>query len=207
MKIPASELPLQPSGAIYHIDIHPDNLADKIVLVGDPGRVPTISAKFDSIELTHSNREMTTHTGYYKNKRISVVSTGMGTDTIDIVMNELDALANIDLQKMEHKTEHKTLTIVRIGTCGILQETIPAGTVIAAKHGFGFDGLLQFYKHNSSEYEDFVAHFVEFTGWNERLPYPYCFSADPTLFETIAFDMVPGITASAPGFLVHKAEL
>lgn len=200
MKIPSSELPLQPNGAIYHLGIHPENLADKIILVGDPGRVEIISAKFDSIEFMHSHRELTTHTGTYKNKRISVISTGMGTDNIDIVVTELDALANVDLQKMEHKTEHKTLTLVRIGTCGAIQDDIPVGTYIAAKEGFGFDGLLQFYKHNSSGYEDFVAHFVEFTGWSERLPYPYCFPADETLLKTIAFDMVHGITASAPGF-------
>jgi len=200
MKIPSSELPLQPSGTIYHIAIHPENLADKVILVGDPGRVPTISAKFDTIEFTNSHRELTTHTGWYKNKRLSVLSTGMGTDNIDIVMTELDALANVDLQKMESKPEHKTLTLVRIGTCGAIQEDIPVGSFIASKQGFGFDGLLQFYEHNSQSYEDLVAHFVEFTGWGERLPYPYCYPADDMLLKTITFDMVQGITASAPGF-------
>jgi len=200
MKIPASELPLQPNGAIYHIDIHPENLSDKIILVGDPGRVETISSKFDTVEFTHFHRELTTHTGYYKGKRISVISTGMGTDNIDIVLTELDALANVDLQKMEQKQEHKTLTMVRIGTCGAIQEDIPVGSYIAANKGFGFDGLLQFYEHNPQEYEELVAHFVAFTGWGERLPYPYCYPADQTLLDTIAFDMVHGITASAPGF-------
>ena len=200
MKIPSSELPLQPNGAIYHIGIQPENLAEKIILVGDPGRVETISAKFDTVDFQHSHRELTTHTGWYKQKRISVISTGMGTDNIDIVLTELDALANVDLQKMEYKPEHKTLTIVRIGTCGAIQDDIPIGSFIAAKKSFGFDGLLQFYKHDSSEYEDFVAQFVKFTGWGERLPYPYCYLADTHLLETIAFDMVQGITASAPGF-------
>jgi len=200
MKIPPSELPLQPNGAIYHIGIHPENLADKVILVGDPGRVPTISEKFDTIEFTNSHRELTTHTGWYKNKRLSVLSTGMGTDNIDIVMTELDALANVDFQKMESKPDHKTLTLVRIGTCGAIQEDIPVGSFIASKQGFGFDGLLQFYEHNSQIYEDLVAHFVKFTGWGERLPYPYCYPADEKLLETIAFDMVQGITASAPGF-------
>ena len=200
MKIPSSELPLQPNGAIYHIGIHPKNLSDKIILVGDPGRVATISAKFDTLEFTHSHRELTTHTGYYKNKRISVVSTGMGTDNIDIVLTELDALANVDLQKMEANSQHKTLTMVRIGTCGAIQKDIPVGSYIAAKQGFGLDGLLQFYKHNSNRYEDLVARFIAFSGWNERLPYPYSYPADPTLLNTIAFDMVQGITASAPGF-------
>jgi len=200
MKIPPSELPLQPNGAIYHIGIHPDNLADKIVLVGDPGRVKTISSKFDSVEFEHSHRELTTHTGWYRNKKITVLSTGMGTDNIDIVMTELDALANIDLNKLEQKPEHKTLTLVRIGTCGAIQKDIPVGSFIAAIKGFGFDGLLQFYKHNSNEYDDFVENFVKYTGWGERLPYPYCFPADKALLDTIAFDMVHGITASAPGF-------
>jgi len=200
MKIPSSELPLQSNGAIYHIGIQLENLSDKIILVGDPGRVETISSKFDRVEFTHSHRELTTHTGWYKEKRISVVSTGMGTDNIDIVLTELDALANIDLQKMEHKSEHKTLTMVRIGTCGAIQKDIPVGACIAAQMGFGLDGLLQFYKHNSSEYEELVSHFVEFTGWGKRLPYPYCYPANQTLLETIAFDMVHGITASAPGF-------
>jgi len=200
MKIPPSELPLQLNGAIYHIGIHPENLADKIILVGDPGRVEIISVKFDTIEFTHSHRELTTHTGWFQNKRISVISTGMGTDNIDIVMTELDALANVDLQKMELKQEHKILTMVRIGTCGAIQENIPVGSFIAAKQGFGFDGLLQFYKHNARGYEDLVAHFVKFTGWGGRLPYPYCYPADQMLLETIAFDMLQGITASAPGF-------
>ena len=200
MKIPPSELPLQPNGAIYHIGIHPENLADKVILVGDPGRVPKISEMFDSVEFTNSHRELVTHTGYYKNKRLSVLSTGMGTDNIDIVMTELDALANVDLQKMEAKLDHKTLTLVRIGTCGAIQEDIPVGSYIASKFGFGFDGLLQFYHHNSQDYEELVKHFVDFTGWGERLPYPYCYPADKTLLDTIAFDMVQGITASAPGF-------
>jgi len=200
MKIPSSELPLQPNGAIYHLGIHPENLADKIILVGDPGRVGSISSKFDSVEFTHSHRELTTHTGWYKKKNISVISTGMGTDNIDIVLTELDALANIDLQKMEYKPARKILTMVRIGTCGAIQGDIPVGSFIAAKHGFGFDGLLQFYKHNSTDYEELVAHFIDYTGWGKRLPYPYCFPADSALLETIAFDMVQGITASAPGF-------
>jgi len=200
MKIPSSELPLQPNGAIYHIGIHPENLSDKIILVGDPGRVETISEKFDVVEFKHSHRELTTHTRQYKNKRITVLSTGMGTDNIDIVLTELDALANVDLQKMEVKPEHKSLTMVRIGTCGAIQEDIPVGSFIAAKYGFGLDGLIQFYEHNPQEYEDLVAHFVQFTGWGERLPYPYCYPADQKLLDTIAFDMVQGITASAPGF-------
>ncbi|MBR0077472.1 MAG: phosphorylase, partial [Bacteroidales bacterium] len=121
MKIPASELPLQPGGQIYHLGLHPEEIADHIIVVGDPGRVENISRRFDTVELRRQNRELVTHTGTLRGKRISVLSTGMGTDNIDIVMNELDALANIDLKTMEVKPEHRTLNIVRIGTCGALQ--------------------------------------------------------------------------------------
>jgi uridine phosphorylase len=200
MKIPPSELPLQPNGTIYHLGILPENISDKIILVGDPERVVKVSEKFNTVEFTNSHRELITHTGLYKNKRISVISTGMGTDNIDIVMTELDALANVDLQKMEQKPKHETLTLVRIGTCGTIQKDISVGSFIAAQQSIGFDGLLQFYKHNPKVYEDFILHFVKFTGWGERLPYPYCYPADKMLLETIAFDMVHGITASAPGF-------
>lgn len=200
MKIRASELPRQSSGAIYHIGITPDQLADTIILVGDPGRVPTISARFDHIEVKQANREIVTHTGTYKGNRITVLSTGMGTDNIDIILNELDALANIDFEKMEVKEQLKSLRIVRIGTCGILQGDIPVNSFIAGEYGFGFDGLLQFYQHDNSSYESLVNHFIQHTGWGERLPHPYCFPADSTLLNQVAFDMVKGITASAPGF-------
>jgi uridine phosphorylase len=200
MKILASELPRQSNGAIYHIGIMPDQLADTIILVGDPGRVPSISAKFDSIEFKQANREIVTHTGTFKGNRITVLSTGMGTDNIDIILNELDALANIDFEKMEVKNQLKSLRIVRIGTCGILQGDIPVNSYIAGAYGFGFDGLLQFYQHDKSGYEPLVDAFIQHSGWGERLPHPYCFPADPTLLEQICFDMVKGITASAPGF-------
>lgn len=200
MKIRASELPRQSSGAIYHIGITPDQLADTVILVGDPGRVPSISARFDTIEVKQSNREIVTHTGTYKGHRITVLSTGMGTDNIDIILNELDALANIDFKKMEVKEKLKSLRIIRIGTCGILQGDIPVNSFIAGSFGFGFDGLLQFYKHNSSSYDPLVDHFIQHTSWGERLPHPYCFPSDPTLLKQVAFDMHQGITASAPGF-------
>ncbi len=200
MKIQATELPRQANGAIYHIGITPDQLADTIILVGDPGRVPSISQKFDTIEIQQSNREIITHTGTLRGNRITVLSTGMGTDNIDIVVNELDALANIDFDTMDVKKEHRALTLIRIGTCGILQSDIPVNTFIASQYGFGFDGLLQFYQHDSSSYDEFVNQFILQTGWGEKLPHPYCFPADHELFQKIAFDMVSGITASAPGF-------
>lgn len=200
MKIQATELPRQANGAIYHIGITPDQLADTVILVGDPGRVPSISQKFDTIEIKQSNREIITHTGTLRGNRITVLSTGMGTDNIDIVVNELDALANIDFDTMDVKKDHRALTLIRIGTCGILQPDIPVNSFIASQFGFGFDGLLQFYKHDSSSYDELVNQFILQTGWGEKLPHPYCFPADHELFQKIAFDMVSGITASAPGF-------
>lgn len=200
MKILSSELPLQAGGQIYHLNLHPEELGETIILVGDPGRVEHVSAKFDSIEVKRQNRELTTHTGISRGKRVSVVSTGMGTDNIDIVLTELDALANVDLKTMEIKQEKKSLNLIRIGTCGILQPDIPVNGFIAGEYGFGFDGLLQFYKHDGVSDDNIVRAFVEQTGWDETLPYPYCVPADSTLLKNIAHDMHKGITASAPGF-------
>lgn len=200
MKIPASELPLQPGGQIYHLGIHPEDLADHIIVVGDPGRVEAVSSRFDTVDFKHQNRELVTHTGTLRGKRITALSTGMGTDNIDIVMNELDALASIDLKTMEIKENRRTLNIVRIGTCGALQPEIDVHSFIAAKYGFGFDGLIHFYQHEGICDEELVEAFVKHTGWNEHLPYPYCVEGSKELFDRIAFDMVEGITASAPGF-------
>lgn len=200
MKIPASELPLQPGGQIYHLGINPEDLADNIIVVGDPGRVPAVSKYFDTIDFQHVNRELVTHTGTLRGKRITALSTGMGTDNIDIVMTELDALASIDLKKMEVKEDRRTLNIIRIGTCGALQPEIKVHDFIAARYGFGFDGLIHFYQHEGVSDEKMVEAFVKHTGWNEHLPYPYCVEGSKELFDRIAFDMVEGITASAPGF-------
>ena len=200
MKIPASELPLQPGGQIYHLGLYPEEIADHIIVVGDPGRVENISRCFDTVDIRRQNRELLTHTGTLRGKRISVLSTGMGTDNIDIVMNELDALANIDLKTMEVKPEHRTLNIVRIGTCGALQADIPVLSPIASEYGFGFDGLMHFYKHGEGFDEAIVEAFVKHTNWGDRLPYPYCTAGSQELIDRIGFDMVHGITASAPGF-------
>ena len=200
MKIPASELPLQNDGAIYHLNLHAEDLADNIILVGDPGRVPMISALFDSVELKKQNRELITHTGRYKGKRVSVISTGMGTDNIDIVMTELDAVANIDLQAREIKKEHRTLNVVRIGTSGALQPDIECGSFVASEHGFGIDGVLQFYDYKNLNEDGLVEAFVQHTGWNDKLPYPYCTPASEDLLQRIGHDMIHGVTISAPGF-------
>ena len=200
MRIKASELPLQPNGAIYHLNLHPEELADTIILVGDPKRVENISSRFDSIEVRHQNRELTAHTGLLKNKPISVISTGMGTDNIDIVLTELDALANIDFKTMEVKPEKRILKMVRIGTCGILQPDIPIESFIASEYSIGLDGLLQFYKHDNVCDEEMALAFTAHTEWHEQLPFPYAVQADQGLLQQIAYDMHLGITASAPGF-------
>jgi uridine phosphorylase len=206
MKIPASELPKQASGAIYHLNLFPEDIADNIILVGDPGRVSMISDHFDTIELKKSNRELYTHTGTKNGKRISAISTGMGTDNIEIVLNELDALVNIDLDKMEVKAEHHSLNLVRIGTSGALDARFVPGTVIASEYSLGLDGLLQFYNHEGVNDEQMVKAFVEHTGWGEKLPYPYCVRCSDELLHRIAFDMEKGVTLTAPGFYAPQGR-
>ena len=173
MKIPSSELPKQSSGAIYHLNLFPEDIADNIILVGDPGRVSMVSSHFDTVEVKKGNRELFTHTGTKNGKRISVISTGMGPDNVEIVMNELDALANIDLEKMEVKPEHRTLNLVRIGTSGSLDARFAPGTFIASRYGIGLDGLLQFYNHQGVDDADMTNAFVAHTDWGEKLPYPW----------------------------------
>lgn len=207
MKIPASELPKQPNGAIYHLGLFPEEIADDIILVGDPGRVEKISSRFDKVELKRQNRELITHTGVKNGKRLSVISTGMGTDNIDIVLTELDALANIDLEKMEVKHEHKALNLIRIGTSGALQAEIDTGSFVASAYGLGIDGVLQFYKNNGDFEDELVEEFVKQTGWNEKLPYPYCTAASQQLLDKVAHDFYQGITVSAPGFFGPQGRL
>lgn len=199
-QIPSSELPLQSDGAIYHLNLHPEELADNVVLVGDPGRVAMISGMFDTVEVRKQNRELITHTGTFKGKRVSVISTGMGTDNIDIVLTELDALVNIDLETRTVKEEHRTLNLVRIGTSGALNADIECGSFVASAFGLGIDGMLRFYDMGNLIREDMVEAFVRHTDWDKRLPYPYCTPASQMLLERIAYDMTKGITVSAPGF-------
>lgn len=199
-QIPASELPLQNDGAIYHLNLHPEELADNVILVGDPGRVEMISSMLDTIEVKKQNRELITHTGMYKGKRISVISTGMGTDNIDIVLTELDALANIDLKTRTEKETHRALNLVRIGTSGALQPEIEVGTTVASSLGLGIDDVIQFYDYDDISREDIVEEFMRHTHWSSRLPRPYCTPASPVLMERIGYDMRKGLTISAPGF-------
>lgn len=201
-QFPPSELVINNDGSIFHLHVKPENLADKIILVGDPGRVSLVASHFDSKECEISNREFHTITGQYKGKRITTLSTGIGCDNIDIVMNELDALANIDFETRTEKPEHKTLTLVRVGTCGGLQPYTPEGTFIASVKSIGFDGLLNFYagRDEASDLELETA-FKKSVGWNLKMGNPYVASADGELIERVACDdMVRGITVACGGF-------
>ncbi|MDY6318772.1 MAG: nucleoside phosphorylase [Prevotella sp.] len=201
-QFPPSELVINNDGSIFHLHVKPENLADKIILVGDPGRVSLVASHFDSKECEISNREFHTITGQYKGKRITTLSTGIGCDNIDIVMNELDALANIDFETRTEKPEHKTLTLVRVGTCGGLQPYTPEGTFIASVKSIGFDGLLNFYAGRDKASDlDLETAFKKSVGWNPKMGNPYVASADKELIERVAGnDMVRGITVACGGF-------
>lgn len=197
-----SELIINGDGSIFHLHLRPEQLADRVILVGDPGRVALVASFFDEKECEVSNREFFTITGTYKGKRISVVSTGIGCDNIDIVVNELDALVNIDLETRMEKKDKKSLRIVRIGTCGGLQENVPTGTYIATLKSIGFDGLLNFYEGRNEVCDlDFEAQFVKHMNWNAQLTAPYVIDADKELIEQVAQnDMVKGVTIACGGF-------
>ena len=200
--IEPSELIINPDGSIFHLHLKPEQLAERIILVGDPGRVKMIAGFFDKIESQTDNREFVSATGWFGDKRITVLSTGIGTDNIDIVINELDALVNIDLQTRQVKKEHKSLQIIRIGTSGGLQQDIPVNAFLASAKAIGFDGLLNFYERRN-EVADLPLEnsFKSFVGWNELLPAPYVVEADPDLFNKIIDgEFTPGVTISAPGF-------
>ena len=196
-----SELIINEDGSIFHLHLKPHELADKVILVGDPGRVALVASHFDGVECEVNNREFRTITGNFKNKRITIVSTGIGCDNIDIVLNELDALANIDFETRKEKTNLRQLTLVRIGTCGGLQKNTPIGTFIASKKSIGFDGLLNYYAKREELDITFENEFKKQVNWNPQLGNPYVADADMKLLEQIAQDdMVRGINISCGGF-------
>ncbi len=196
-----SELILNPDGSVYHIHLRPENIAPTVIVVGDQHRVETISKNFDHIDFKVQSREFVTHTGTLNNKRITVISTGIGTDNIDIVINELDAAVNIDLENRIPKENHTTLDIIRIGTSGALQADIEVDTFVASAYGLGMDGLMNFYHYNETILEkDLTQQFIDQTGWNKKLAYPYIIKASPKLMKTIAAGLTSGITATASGF-------
>ena len=201
-KIAPSELILNPDGSIFHLHLQPGQLANDVILVGDPDRVDLISGFFDEIEFKVQNREFVTVTGKYKGKRITVLSTGIGTDNIDIVVNELDALVNIDLATREIKAEKTSLNLIRIGTSGGLQGDIPVDAFLVSRKAIGFDGLMNFYANREKISDlEFENAFKAYTNWNPLLASPYVVSCNANLYDRI-FDeaFIAGITISAPGF-------
>lgn len=197
-----SELIINPDGSIFHLHVKPEQLADKIILVGDPGRVALVASHFDTKECEVESREFHTITGTYKGKRITVQSTGIGCDNIDIVINEMDALANIDFSTRTEKKEPKQLTLVRIGTCGGLQTFTSVGTFIASVKSIGFDGLLNFYAGRDKVCDlKLEETFKKHMNWNPQLADPYVIDGDRELVDRIAGnDMVRGITIACGGF-------
>ena len=188
-------------GSIYHLALQPEQLADTVIIVGDPDRVGLISNLFDTVECRISNREFNTHTGMLKGKRITVLSTGIGTDNIDIVMNELDALANIDLSSRKVKPEHRTLNVIRIGTSGSIQADVPVGSFALSTFGLGLDNLMHYYDNGSNTLDlEMSAAFMKHTDWNENLSKPYFTKGSEELIRKFEKGTVKGITATAPGF-------
>lgn len=200
-KIGSSELIINPDGSIYHLHIRPEHIADTIILVGDPGRVEIISKHFSSIEVKINNREFYTHTGIYNGKRITALSTGIGTDNIDIVLNELDALVNIDFETRQPKKVHKSLNLIRLGTSGALQGNIAVDSFLVSEKAIGFDGLLNFYaQRNEIADIDFENAFKSYVNWNKNLPSPYVVSASSELLSKLKGENITGVTISSPGF-------
>lgn len=205
-KISAADLIINPDGSIYHLNLLPEDIADTVITVGDLDRVAEVTKHFDSVEVKKGKREFITHTGYLGKKRITVLSTGIGTDNIDIVLNELDALVNIDFETREVKQQLKSLQIIRIGTSGAIQSDIPMGTILASSFGLGFDALMHYYMHNVSGEEHSLldsikSHFSHIKGIN-----PYLTAADEHLLQTIGKGMEQGITATAPGFYAPQGR-
>lgn len=199
--IAETELIISSDKRVYHINLKGEDIADDVIVVGDQGRVAQISAHFSEIEFKTEHREFVTHTGIYKGKRITVLSTGIGTDNIDIVMNELDAAVNIDLETRIEKEHKRKLNVIRLGTSGALQEEIPVNGLVVSEYGIGLDGLLNFYAGFEEINENEISEaFVNHTQWLANLPYPYCVKADADLFNKFVSGCHYGITATAPGF-------
>ena len=200
-RIAESELILNPDGSVYHINLKPENLANTIIFVGDQDRVPKVAQYFDSIEFETQKREFRTITGVYKGKRMTIISTGIGPDNIDIVVNELDALVNIDLETRTVKKELTKLNIVRIGTSGSLQADVPVDSFVLAQYGLGLDGMLLAYDCEHVFNPEMEKAFIAHTGWSEKKSYPYFIKNSSELEKRLESDrVVKGVTATAGGF-------
>ena len=205
--IPASELIINDDGTIFHLHLLPEQVADTVILVGDPARVEAIAKYFDKVECRASNREFNTITGEYKGKRMSVLSTGIGIGNIDICVTELDALANIDFATRTVKEQHRQLTLVRLGTSGALQSDIELGEVVYARTSVGFDTLLNYYAGRNDVCDTEIEQaFVEHTGWSELLHRPYFVDSDAELWEHFKDSVAEGITIAAPGFYAPQGR-
>lgn len=201
MRIPESELLINGDGSAFHIHLKPEELADTVILVGDPGRVDMVGEFLVDKEFRHQSREFTSITGKYNGKRVTVLSTGIGTDNIDIVMTELDALANVDFSTREPNETHRTLTVLRIGTCGAIQPDIPLGSPIFSHYSIGSDGLMNWYARREEVTDaEMEKAFVKHTNWNKLLPAPYIVKASEKLIKAFEDCTVKGVTVSAPGF-------
>jgi uridine phosphorylase len=201
MPIKESELILNPDGSIYHLNLKPEHIADTIIFVGDQNRVEKISKHFDTIEFKTQKREFKTHTGYYKDKRISVISTGIGPDNIDIVLNELDALVNIDLKTRKPKENLKNLNIIRVGTSGSLQKDIPVDSFVLSQYGLDLNGMLHFYQIDTIKNTDIEQAFIAQTNWSKDKATPIVVKNSTTLEKKLESDKtLKGMTATAGGF-------
>ncbi len=199
--IGASELIINDRGAVYHLNVRPEEIADTIITVGDPERVPNVSKYFDRIEYKCEHREFVTHTGYIGNKRISVMSTGIGPDNIDIALNEVDALVNINFETRTINEHHKSVSVIRMGTCGSLQGEVGVDQLVAGTHGLGIDNLLHFYQlDNTDEEKSILAAFEEHTQINKTNIKPYIASASNDLLKHFKEGYSKGITVTCPGF-------
>ena len=200
-QFPETELILTKENRVYHINLKAEDIADDVIVVGDQHRVAQISKLFSKIEFKTEHREFVTHTGIFNGKRITVLSTGIGTDNIDIVMNELDAAVNINLETRELNPTQRSLNIIRLGTSGALQADIPVNGIVVSSHGLGLDGLLNFYDNCQSINENDISEsFMKHSNWLPNLPYPYCVKASDKLISKFKDGTHIGITATAPGF-------
>lgn len=200
-RIAESELIINPRGAVYHLDLRPEEIAGTVITVGDPDRVKEVSKYFDSIETKRQHREFISHTGFVGKKRLTVLSSGIGPDNIDIVVNELDALVNIDFETREVKKKLSSLNIIRIGTSGSLQADIPVDSFVASTHGLGIDNLLNFYRHEQNDQEKELIHsFVTHTQMHGQIGNPYISSGSASLIKHFVKDFHQGITVTCPGF-------
>ena len=201
MQLKPAELVINEDGSIYHLNLLPEDIANTIITVGDPDRVHQVSRHFDTIEVKKGKREFHTHTGHLNGKRISVISTGIGTDNIDIVLNELDALVNIDFQSRTLKEKHTSLNIIRIGTTGAIQPDIPIDSFLISKYSIGFDGLLHFYEHDKINFPDIEDEFIAHTSWDSYKARPYVLSYSEKLGKLFSDNRIRlGFTATNTGF-------